>query len=294
MAQPLGWNPLNETAYGSADISASGLTVTLNNIAQHTLPSLSGGASGTPANPSPSSVTGACSSTVYGNTVSLPPQVTITNPGNGESVPPQALLGIGPSGLLVESNGNYIGAETPFYQNGLGAGTGAIGLPKPSSAVDTSSLVGAQYLGFFFGSGSVGVNPTNGNSFTTNGFSSVASFGFSSLPSTCASVAPGTSTTLYGGDFTNNDPTTSTTGYGICDFAIDLGAQDTSTNGLFPSATVYVGPTFAGNTTRTTTYSFPAVAIAGQLNGKYAIFLIGEDTVGSPNQPWGIYLLQSN
>lgn len=37
-------------------------------------------------------------------------------------------------------------------------------------------------------------------------------------------------------------------------------------------------------------YSFPAVAIAGQLDGKYAIFLIGVDS----SQPWGIYLLQSN
>jgi hypothetical protein len=36
--------------------------------------------------------------------------------------------------------------------------------------------------------------------------------------------------------------------------------------------------------------TFSAVAIAGQINGKYAIFLIGDDNV----QPWTIYLLQSN
>ena len=108
---------------------------------------------------------------------------------------------------------------------------------------------------------------------------------------------------LYGGDFESNKPTASTTGYGNCDFAIDLGAQDTATNGLYPAATVYVGSGFGTNTTANTfggtnttgkTYSFPAVAIAGQLNGKYAIFLIGMDATGSPNQAWGIYLLQSN
>jgi hypothetical protein len=102
---------------------------------------------------------------------------------------------------------------------------------------------------------------------------------------------------LYGGDFTGNNPAASTVqsggGFGNCDFAIDLGAQDASTNGLYPAATVYVGSGFAANTTGKS-YSFPAVAIAGQLNGKFAIFLIGEDTVGSPNQAWGIYLLQSN
>jgi hypothetical protein len=56
---------------------------------------------------------------------------------------------------------------------------------------------------------------------------------------------------------------------------------------------VYVGSGFGTNTTGKT-YSFPAVAIAGQLNGKYAIFLIGVDSTGSPHQAWGIYLLQSN
>jgi hypothetical protein len=32
------------------------------------------------------------------------------------------------------------------------------------------------------------------------------------------------------------------------------------------------------------------VAIAGQLNGKYAIFVLGVDST----QPWAIYLMQSN
>ena len=280
------WNPGLETAYGSVDISASGSTVTLANIKQYTLPATAGGVAGTPSNPSASSATGACSTTVYGNTVAIPANPTITTGSGGTTaIGPQAMMGIGPSGLLVEDNGTSGSGTTEPYDNALGAGTGAIGMPKPSSAIAASSLVGAQYLGFFYGSGSSGS--------TTNWSSTVASFGFASLPASCASVATQTSTMLYGGDFKNEDPTTSTDGYGKCDFAIDLGTQDSSTNGLFPAAMVYVGSSFATNTTGKT-YSFPAVAIAGQLNGKYAIFLIGEDTTGSPNQAWGIYLLQSN
>lgn len=278
------WNPQTETAYGSVDISASGTSITLNNISQYILPSSGGGA---PSNPSATSVIGACSSTLYGNTVTIPAQLSITNPGNGQAVTPQALLGIGPSGLLVEDNGDGAtgSAAPPYYQNALGAGTGAVGLPKPSSAVDTSALAGAQYLGFFYGGG----QPP----YTANWSSAPVSFGFPSLPSNCPSIAPQTSTMLYGGDFPGNDPAGSATGYGNCDFAVDLGAQDAATNGLYPAATVYVGSGFGSNTTGKT-YSFPAVAIAGQVNGKYAIFLIGVDSVGSPNQAWGVYLLQSN
>jgi hypothetical protein len=76
--------------------------------------------------------------------------------------------------------------------------------------------------------------------------------------------------------------------------------QDTKTNGLYPSATVWIGESFPGNTTGQN-YSFAAVAIAGQLQGKNAIFVIGLDNVGlktvsqgRQNQDWGIYLLQSN
>jgi hypothetical protein len=289
------WNPQLETAYGSADVSASGSTVTFANIKQNILPSAGGG---TPANTPSSSVTGACSTTVYGETVAVPanPTETVTTSPGGSiqsGTNPQAMLGIGPSGLLVEDNGTLGHNSAPFYENVLGAGTGAIGLPKSSSALNTSSLVSAQYQGFFYGGGSY----NSARNTSLNWSSLAASFGFSSLPSTCSSVAPQTSTMLYGGDFADNNPAASAVqtggGFGNCDFAIDLGAQDSSTNGLFSAATVYVGSGFSANTTGKS-YSFPAVAIAGQLNGKFAIFLIGEDTKGSPNQAWGIYLLQSN
>jgi hypothetical protein len=125
----------------------------------------------------------------------------------------------------------------------------------------------------------------------------VASFGFATLPTNCKSTATQTSTMIYGGDFTNNNPSLASTqtagGFGKCDVAIDLGTEDPNNNGLYPNAKVYVGTAFQGNGLGAK-YNFPVVAIAGQLNGKYAIFLLGADTKGSPNQAWGIYLLQSN
>jgi len=287
------WDPTQETVYGSVDISGSGSAITFNNIQQYALPSFPDFTPGPPATTVISPQTGNCSSGFYGNTTVVPGNSTVTDPGPGTVAPPVALVGIGPTGLLVESNAANGEPDSPpyntppFYQNLLGAGTGAIGLPKPSSAVDTSSLVGAQYLGFFYGSG-------DGNN---DWSSSAASFGFNTLPASCNTVATQTSTMIYGGDFTGNNPGSTGTqakgGFGNCDIAINLGTQDPNNNGLYPAATVYVGLFYAGNVVGAN-YNLPAVAIAGQLGGKYAIFLLGIDTTGTPNQAWGIYLLQSN
>ncbi len=275
------WNPHTDTAYGSVDVSASGTNVTFSNIQQVTLDSIRSGLS---------PVSGTCAPTVLGNTTSAPGQVVVQNPGTSTNPPPQATIGIGPSGLLVEDNGAEASADLDAqYANVLGAGSGAIGLPQPSSAVDTKAVRGAQYLGFIYGSGSQ----------STDWSSHVASFGFPgspALPSACSSFVAQTGPLvngIYGGDYpqTNgqDDPSASPDGFANCDVAIDFGTQASSTNGLYPAATVWLGANYVGNKTGKT-YSFPVVAIAGQLNGKYAIFLIGVDST----QPWTIYLLQSN
>jgi len=285
------WNPTTDTAYGSADIVTSGSTVTFQNIHQYTLPSVGG--TGAPAQPSASSVTGACGSTTLGYITGVPGQYVVENPGAGDAFSSQAAIGIGSTGLLVEDNGSTNGtmtgtSPTLHYENVLGAGTGAVGLPKPSSDI-TSAVVGAQYLGFIYGAGEVSTDGVHGSTVLVPWSSHLASFGFSTVPSSCSSVAASTGTLIYGGDFTNNDPTTSSNGFGNCDFAIDFGTQDASNNGLYSQATVWIGSNYAANTTGKA-YSFKAVAIAGQLNGKNAIFVIGYDST----QPWAIYLLQSN
>lgn len=286
-----GWDATAETAYGSVDISTTGSTVNFQNIHQFTLPS--GGGTGAPEQPSAPAVSGACAQTSFGYTIAAPVQAVISNPGaagaGSSVVSPQATIGIGPSGLLVEDNGSFSGgslakSSPPLpYENLLGAGTGAVGMPQSSTALDTSALVGAQYLGFISAAGVY-----NNGSAKTGWSSHLASFGFSALPLSCASVNTNSPTVIFGGDFPKDNPSASG-GIGNSDFALDLGTQDSVHNGLFPHASIWVGAQYPANTAGGC-YSFSAVAIAGQLNGKYAIFVIGVDA----SQPWAIYLLQSN
>ena len=284
------WDPTTDTAYGSVDVSSSGTTVTFKNISQYTL---SGGA---PAQPV-TSATGTCGPTYFGKVTNAPGQLTINDPGStdpAQTIPPQAMIGIGASnGLLVEDNGsggNGTMLDTNpalHYNNILGAGTGTVGMAKSSST--TSAAVGEQYLGFIY---SPGVYDNN-SSTPKNMSSHLTSFGFPStaLPANCNNTSfgvPATSTNvLFGGDYTND--VQSSSGYGNCDVAIDLGSEDSTNNGLYKNAKVYMLTSYAANTTGSTN-SFSAVAIAGQINGKYAIFLLGYDST----QPWAIYLLQSN
>lgn len=282
------WNPRQETAYGSVSIATKGTAVTFSNVSQHTLPSANGGTAGKPIYPAPSSATSACSPTFYGQVISVPTSLTVTG---SPTAPASATIGIGPTGFLVEDAGS--GAPDPDtnlgYENILGAGFGAIGVPQPSSALSASTLASAHYQGILYGS----YGSTNGVSegLTGGGFRLIGSFGYSDLHTSCPELpAPNTGKVLYGGEFTNNDP--SSHAFGNCDLAIDLGSPG-SGNGLFPAATVYVTTAFPGNGIAKA-YSFPAVAIAGQISGKYAIFLIAADTIGTPQQAWGIYLLQAN
>jgi hypothetical protein len=292
------WLPATDPAYGSVDIASSGSTVNFKNILQYTL-----GSKLVP--PVASTVTGACGPTTLGDITGVPSQFVITDPGVGAAVPPQAAIGIGSTGLLVEDNGGGEAANGQFIGiNVFGAGNGAVGLPKPSGALDTATVIGQQYLGFVYGAGEATIFGQGDSSITVPSSSHLASFGFpaATQQSKCSAFAAQTGTLvkgIYGGDFQQtkglDDPSTSPDGFGNCDFAIDLGVQDPSNNGLYPNATAWVGGVgvggagYAGNIAGTT-YSFPAVAIVGQLNGKYAIFLIGTDST----QPWAIYLMQSN
>jgi hypothetical protein len=267
------------TAYGSVSVGTSGGTVNFASISQS---NISGGAA---ANPSPASVTGTCGPTVYGQTIGVPNTDTVTPTGATSS----ATIALAPTGFLVEGNGGT--------ENVLGAGLGAVGLPQPSSPLTASAMVGAQYAGFIYNTGAAAIS--NRNVVAVAPASRIAAFGNLNLATACSPLpAPQTGTILYGGEFAGNDPSSNPNEN--CDFAVDLGAQDPRNNGLFPNATVWVGATFPGNPTGGS-YSFPAVAVAAQLQGKYAIFLIGLDAVGLKtvsmglqSQDWGIYLLQSN
>jgi hypothetical protein len=80
---------------------------------------------------------------------------------------------------------------------------------------------------------------------------------------------------MIGGVFPNDDPT-QPPGENV---TIDLGTQDANNNGLYPAATITVSG-----------INFPAAAVVGSLENKYAVFLIAEDTTN--NVPLAIYLFQ--
>lgn len=262
------WNPKTETAFGSVTISTSGsTTVNLSNIQQSTL-------SGTSISLPASTTTGACSPTPYGNTVSVPGIVMVTDPTTNTTNTSAATLGIGASGMLVEDNAH----TSTSINNLLGAGTGAIGIPQPTTALSMGTVTGAQYLGFLFSpNSSTAVSPEAAWT------STLVSFGSSSTaPAGCPTpIAP-----IYGGDFPSNNPSS---GNSNSDLQIDLGVPSATSNGLYPNVTVCIGSSFIANP-QNKTYSFSAVAIVGQVEGKYVILLIGDD--GS--SAWSLYLMQSS
>jgi hypothetical protein len=287
------WDPQLETAFGSVKVSTSGTAVQFANIEQFTLPSANGGSPGAPSVTPPSSASTVCAQSYYGEVMSVPVNSTITSPGVNETASWSAVVGIGPAGFLVEDADVLPSGLTATpnpngtpYENLLGAGYGAIGLPQPASDI-TADAVGAQYQGFLY----------SPSSFAVMGY-----FGVSNPATACstltaqiaaASLTP-SANTIYGGEYPINGTGSNPPGTPNCDFAIDLGQpQQSGGNGIYSSATLYVGGAFPENGNGAL-YSFPAVAIAGQLSGKNAILVIGADTTGSPHRSWGIYLLPSS
>jgi hypothetical protein len=104
-------------------------------------------------------------------------------------------------------------------------------------------------------------------------------------------VPNGATNPIYGGDFPQDVSSSSSNGFGQCDLVVYLGSQSPSQNGLYTNVNVVLGSTYLGNSMHND-YSFTAVAIAGQLGTKSAIFVLGVDPIS--NQAWSIYLFQSN
>jgi hypothetical protein len=285
------WNPLVDTAYGSVSLSTAGPLVNLVSIAQYLLPSATT-PPGIPVtvNPGPFSASGGCGSSLDGNVASI--TVPVVGP-DGSITPIVSAIGISSGLLLQDNNGQAAGFSA---SNLLGGGYGALGLAQPASPVDTGSVVKAGYNGFLSYSGAVGSVFSTTVSFPASAAASCAAFQQSLQQ---LSLAP-SANTLYGGEFAGNDPSTNAAAQ--CDFAVDLGVQDANHNGLYPNATLYVGNAFPLNQTATgrtgLPYGQPAVAIAGPVAGKNAIFVISADSGGlgpsftGASYSVGLYLLQ--
>jgi hypothetical protein len=261
-----------------------------------------------------STVTGGCSQTVFGALTAYP----FNSFGDASNL---ELISIG-SGFLVSSFNHVVGGGGAF-----GGGTGVIGVAVPSSPLDVSSVVAARYNGFVFSPRNTAKQQSYDITVLASSFGNhtATSQACSALQASLAAnngqgagtvaVLP-SANSIFGGEFLTmsgagnvNDPT-GASGSENCDVVIDLGMQDPSGNGLFSNATVFIGSTFPPFSTSNPWHcggvcavSFPAVAIVGQVQGKYAIFVSASGSSSPPAQlpdgsgnlnpqPLGIYLFQ--
>jgi hypothetical protein len=299
----------NTADYGTVLVSALGSAVTFN--AQPFL-------IGLPPLPT-SSVTGGCSTTNFGQLTAYPLNsfATLSN---------VELISVGRLGLLASS---YLGGESGSSPGAFGGGAGVIGTAELNSPLDISAVVNTKYDGFLF-------SPLNKVQETYDITMLASAFGNHAATSPACSAlqtslvgnnGQGAGTvpvlpsfnTLYGGEFlvpmstgTANNPT-GANGSENCDVAIDFGPQDSTVNGLFPNATVFVGsnyppfsasnPWLCSDTGSTCAVSFPAAAIVGSVQGRFVIFVTASTLSspparlpdafgGRPAQPLGIYLFQ--
>jgi hypothetical protein len=249
------WASATDAAYGSVSIATSGANWTLASYQLQTL-------AGTPAPGNGTALpAGTCAPNAAGTAVYLP-----SNPLSiSLSLPLPQTIAVGPSGFYIADQGLADG-------NTIG-NPGEFGVIQPSSALLPSDILSANYLGFIF---EPGVNNPYATLNNPTPESQMASFG--------PTVPAGQ---LLGGGFPNDDPTQPV----IANLSIDLGAQSTTANGVFPDALV----TNANSTSVcpdgiTTPCPYSAVAVVGNAEGKFSIFIIGED--GDNFLPFGIYLFQ--
>ena len=219
----------------------------------------------------PTSFTGSCS----GGSLSVTGPSLFNLDNNGASLFPYTntntdviatSLAIGPSGIFVSYQ-----TDTSFTFRHISAGTA--GVAEPTAPLSTSSIAAGTYLGFLtvaaqdqLGDGTI-VDP---------GYTSPLSFG----------QTASSGTTMFGGDFPNDDVTQQPNS----DISINFGSQNGTLNGLYPSATItmldpnqncltslVLNPklnlTPGTNVQGYPTCTFPAIAVVGNPEGNYVIFI---------------------
>jgi hypothetical protein len=208
---------------------------------------------------------------------------------DGAAITPaaQSNVWIGPSGFFA--------ADQSDPTQSMPTGASVAGIAEPASALSTSAVATGQYLGILYETANIA---NYGNSApATPAFTAPVGFG---------QVVAGSGTTMTGGVFPNDD----VTGIPNSDIQIKLGAQDATLNGLYTSVSITV-PDPAQNCANFVFFSlsgivtsgvdaqgyptctFPGVAIAGNPDGNYAIFVNSYNwAVRYGGAPMQIYLFQ--
>jgi hypothetical protein len=252
------WAAATDIAYGSFQANSlqptsSGNTWNFSNLTQFTL-------ANSQSQSGPTFSDGICAQSGVGAVVSIPPSSATGN---------TIAVAVGPSGFLIINNGPNT--------------SGAVGLIQPSSALNTNSVLSANYLGFI--SEPAIPIPLSGIP-TAN---QIAFFGC--LTSGCKASR----NSLVGGAFPDDDPTQPANN----NITISLGTQNATNNGLFDLAAVTIpdpvsactAPGVSGQDSQgNPTCTVPAAAVAGNPENKFAIFLIAQDVVNQ--SPMTIYLFQ--
>ncbi|HXY09321.1 MAG TPA: hypothetical protein VEI52_15870 [Terriglobales bacterium] len=188
------------------------------------------------------------------------------------SVPshPGASLAVGPSGFFV--------AEQLIAQQPSAPHFGAVGVIQPSAALNTGTVVSGNYFGFIY-EPAVVASPSTCTSFCLAPTQMVQ---FTNAKCPANTTPPATA--LCGGTFQNDEFTDLSN-----DMLLDLGSQDPAESGLYKTASIQI-PDPLGVCSSTGTCRLPAVAVAGNPQGNFAIFVIAQDTVN--DSPLVISLFQ--
>ena len=261
------WEAGTDAAYGTVKVSAGGTAWNFSNFTQFTLEN-----SVQPTVPLP---TGMCSSNTAGGLVTIPP----SPPGSIS-----ATLAVGPSGIFVADQ---------FLSTASGTLSGAAGVIQPSTSLHVSSVVSGSYLGFIYEPNVIG-DPNC----STDCVAPTQMAAFSGSATTCQTLP--SSSGMCGGAFFNDS--LGNVKQASTDTTIELGTEDSSNFGLYKSARVTIpnpagspgsckAPGISGTDSQNNpTCTLPAIAVVGNPEDKFAIFLIAQDAVN--NSPMVIYLFQ--
>lgn len=253
------WQAGSQIAYGQFQAATAGNTWNFSNLNQVML-------NGSTIQPAAAFSQGTCTAARPGTVISIPPSSTVSTNNT---------LDVGPSGFMVMNQG----ANT----------SSLIGMQQPSKALSVSSLVSASYLGFISAPnipfpGGPGQPAPN----------QIASFGCPTSGCTSSILVGGGFPLSNSSDSTSDDPTQPA----ATNITINLGSQNSGSNGLFDSATITIpdpsqvctGANAGKDANGNPVCTFPAIAIAASPENKFAIFVIAQDIVNG--SPMGIILLQ--
>lgn len=234
-------------AYGSVQASNTGTTWSFSDLNMYTF-------AGTALSPT-AIPTGNCGYTQLGYVINVPPSadtgsLTLT-------------AAVSPSGYFILDQGQGEPSNAGVTSFPATGPVGLVGVEKPSSAIDTSSLVTGKYLGFE-------LDPID------------LSLGRKASLAVSFGQTAGSGTAIYGGTYPNDDVTQTP----LSNIEIDFGQQDGQNNGLFKGVTVTVPDTYAAcvstsfggtDASGNPTCIFKGVAVVGKPNGKFAVFITVND-----------------